>query len=136
MIINYYKKRLIKILLPIIQKKIFIFLRCRNTKPIPARTINTLYKEHENSNIDLSNAEIAIVTHAYHFPRVNRYFDNKPNFDFFFIHNTKPIIFLVDRKFEIIGVDNELKQELIKLPNYIEKGFVAEKLNANIFSNA
>ncbi|WP_172795059.1 hypothetical protein [Rickettsia sp. Tenjiku01] len=52
--------------------------------------------------------------------------------DFFFIHNTKPIIFLVDRKFETIGVDNELKHELIKLPNYIEKGFVSEKLNANI----
>nr|WP_256621370.1 hypothetical protein [Rickettsia sp. TH2014] len=52
----------------------------------------TLYKEHEHGNIDLSNAEIAIVTHAYHFPRVNRYFDNKPNFDFFFTHNTKPII--------------------------------------------
>ncbi|GAA5252852.1 hypothetical protein KNCP2_11400 [Candidatus Rickettsia kedanie] len=49
----------------------------------------TLYKEHENGNIDLNNTEIAIVTHTYHFPRVNRYFDNKPNFDFFFIHNTK-----------------------------------------------
>lgn len=92
----------------------------------------TLYKEHENGNIDLSNAEIAIITHAYHFPRVNRYFDDKPNFDFFFTHNTKPIIFLVDRKFEASGVDNELKQELIKLPSYIEKGFVSEKLNANI----
>ncbi|MCX4083468.1 palindromic element RPE1 domain-containing protein [Rickettsia hoogstraalii] len=86
----------------------------------------------KKSNIDLNNAEIAIITHAYHFPRVNRYFDNKPNFDFFFIHNTKPIIFLVDRKFEASGVDNELKQELIKLPIYIEKGFVSEKLNANI----
>lgn len=92
----------------------------------------TLYKEHEHGNIDLSNAEIAIVTHAYHFPRVNRYFDNKPNFDFFFTHNTKPMIFLVDRKFEASGVDNELKQELIKLPGYIEKGFVSEKLNNNI----
>ncbi|KJW03203.1 hypothetical protein REIP_1227 [Rickettsia endosymbiont of Ixodes pacificus] len=91
------------------------------------RQFKTLYKEHQNSNIDLNNAEIAIVTHAYHFPRVNRYFDNKPNFDFFFIHNTKPIIFLVDRKFETMGVDNELKQELIKLPNYIEKGFISKK---------
>ncbi|AAY61854.1 hypothetical protein RFEPED_1428 [Rickettsia felis str. Pedreira] len=87
----------------------------------------TLYKEHEHGNIDLSNAEIAIVTHAYHFPRVNRYFDNKPNFDFFFTHNTKPMIFLVDRKFEASGVDNELKQELIKLPSYIEKGFISRK---------
>ncbi|WP_016917063.1 hypothetical protein [Rickettsia honei] len=41
-------------------------------------------------------------------------------------------MFLVDRKFETIGVDNELKHKLIKLPNYIEKGFVSEKLNANI----
>ncbi|MCC8467364.1 MAG: hypothetical protein LN589_01245 [Rickettsia endosymbiont of Eriopis connexa] len=31
----------------------------------------TLYKEHEDGNIDLNNAEIAIVTNAYHFPRVN-----------------------------------------------------------------
>ncbi len=87
----------------------------------------TLYKEHEDSNIDLNNTEIAIVTHAYHFPRVYRYFDNKPNFDFFYNHNTKPIIFLVDRKFETIGVDNELKQELSKLPSYIDKGFISEK---------
>ncbi|MCC8369813.1 MAG: hypothetical protein LN566_00240 [Rickettsia endosymbiont of Stiretrus anchorago] len=86
-----------------------------------------LYKEHEDGNIDLNNTEIAIVTHAYHFPRVYRYFDNKPNFDFFYNHNTKPIIFLVDRKFETIGVNNELKQELLKLPNYIEKDFVSEK---------
>ncbi|WP_341791278.1 hypothetical protein [Rickettsia endosymbiont of Gonocerus acuteangulatus] len=56
-----------------------------------------------------------------------RYFDNKPNFDFFYNHNTKPIIFLVDRKFETIGVDNELKQELSKLPSYIDKGFISEK---------
>ncbi|HJD56361.1 MAG TPA: hypothetical protein LFW21_07155 [Rickettsia endosymbiont of Pyrocoelia pectoralis] len=89
----------------------------------------TLYKEHEDGNIDLNNAEIVIVTHAYHFPRVQRYFDDKPNFDFFYNHNTKPIIFLVDRKFETVGVDNELKQELSKLPSYIEKGFVSEKLN-------
>ncbi|QQV74828.1 hypothetical protein H6P87_00369 [Rickettsia tillamookensis] len=87
----------------------------------------TLYKEHEDGNIDLNNAEIAIVTHAYHFPRVTRYFDNKPNFDFFFNHNTKPIIFLVDRKFEAPGIYNDLKQELLKLPSYIEKGFVSEK---------
>ncbi|BDU60360.1 hypothetical protein FLA4_07700 [Candidatus Rickettsia kotlanii] len=92
MIINYYKKRLIKILLPIIQKKITLPEYQTNTD----EQFKTLYKEHENGNIDLSNAEIAIITHAYHFPRVNRYFDNKPNFDFFFIHNTKPIIFLVD----------------------------------------
>jgi hypothetical protein len=87
----------------------------------------TLYKEHEDGNIDLNNAEIAIVTNAYHFPRVNRYFDNKPNFDFFFNHNTKPIIFLVDRKFEAPAIYNDLKQELLKLPSYIEKGFVSEK---------
>lgn len=79
----------------------------------------TLYKEHEDGNIDLNNTEIAIVTHAYHFPRVYRYFDNKPNFDFFYNHNTKPMIFLVDRKFEANGVDNELKQELSKLPSYM-----------------
>lgn len=100
---------------------------------LPENQINTggqfktLYIEHEKGNIDLNNAEIAIVTHAYHFPRVNRYFDNQPNFDFFFAHNTKPIIFLVDRKFETMGIDNELKQELIKLPNYIEKGFISKK---------
>ncbi|HJD59385.1 MAG TPA: hypothetical protein LFW20_01725 [Rickettsia endosymbiont of Omalisus fontisbellaquei] len=87
----------------------------------------TLYIEHEKGNIDLNNAEIAIVTHAYHFPRVNRYFDNKPDFDFFFNHNTKPIIFLVDRKFEAPGIYNDLKQELLKLPNYIEKGFISKK---------
>lgn len=87
----------------------------------------TLYKEHENGNIDLDNAEIAIVTHAYHFPRVYQYFDDQPNFDFFFTHHTKPIIFLVDRKFEVVGVYDERKQELLKLPNYIEKGFVSRK---------
>lgn len=87
----------------------------------------TLYKEHEEGNIDLNNCEIAIVTNAYHFPRVNRYFDNKPDFDFFFNHNTKPIIFLVDRKFEAPGIYNDLKQELLKLPSYIEKGFVSKK---------
>lgn len=37
------------------------------------------------------------------------------------------MIFLVDRKFEASGVDNELKQELIKLPSYIEKGFISRK---------
>lgn len=89
----------------------------------------TLYVEHEKGNIDLNNSKIAIVTHAYHFPRVNRYFDNKPNFDFFFTHNTKPVIFLVDREFKATGVDNELKQELSKLPNYIQKGFISEKSN-------
>lgn len=87
----------------------------------------TLYKEHEDGNIDLNNAKIAIITHAYHFPRVYRYSDNKPNFDFFFNHNTTPTIFLVDRKFETNGVDNELKQELLKLPSYIQKGFISEK---------
>ncbi|ABV84624.1 hypothetical protein RMA_0369 [Rickettsia massiliae MTU5] len=38
------KKRLIKILLPIIQKKIFIFLRCRKTKPIPADNLKLYIK--------------------------------------------------------------------------------------------
>lgn len=94
-----------------------------------ATQFKTLYKEHEDGNIDLNNAEIAIVTHAYHFPRVYRYFDNKPDFNFFITHNTTPIIFLVDRKFESKGVENESKQELLKLPSYIEKGFVSEKLN-------
>lgn len=89
----------------------------------------TLYQKHEDSNIDLNNAEIAIVTHAYHFPRVYRYFDNKPNFDFFVIHHTTPIIFLVDRKFEAPGIYNDLKQALLKLPSYIEKGFVSGKID-------
>ncbi|MEY4463201.1 MAG: hypothetical protein RLZZ81_172 [Pseudomonadota bacterium] len=32
----------------------------------------TFYIEHEKGNIDLNNTEIVIITHAYHFPRVNR----------------------------------------------------------------
>lgn len=109
------------------KENFYIFILPEN-KTNTGEQFKTLYKRHEDGNIDLNNAEIAIVTHAYHFPRVYRYFDNKPNFDFFYTHNTKPIIFLVDRKFETVGVDNELKQELLKLPGYIQKGFVSEKL--------
>lgn len=94
------------------REKFYIFALPENQANTGGQ-FKTLYKEHENGNIDLNNAKIAIVTHAYHYPRVYRYFDNQPNFDFFSTHNTEPVIFLVDRKFETIGVDNELKQELI-----------------------
>jgi|GEM_PF-5288584 len=63
------------------KENFYIFVLPKN-QTNTGEQFKTLYKEHEDGNIDLNNTEIAIVTHAYHFPRVYRYFDDKPNFDF------------------------------------------------------
>ena len=83
-----------------------------------------LKQQFEQGKIDLTNAKIAIVTHAYHWPRTGRYIGNKPGFDTLYQNGASVTAYLVDRQFYAPGVEAELKQEMLKLPGYIAKGFI------------
>ncbi len=84
----------------------------------------TLQQQYEQSKVNLTNAKIAIVTHAYHWPRVGRYIGNKRNFDFLYRAGAFITAYLVDRNFQSPGVKNELIQEMQKMPQYIKKEFI------------
>lgn len=73
---------------------------------------------------------MAIITHAYHWPRVSRTFGAEEGFKWF-SSGTKLIAYLVDRKFEAPGAAMELQLEMLKLPGYVEKGFILHSSDAN-----
>lgn len=67
----------------------------------------------------LSNTSVAIVTHAYHFPRVARMIDSKWHP---FGPNTKIFFYLVDRELEAPGIKEDIIGEMERIPTYISKG--------------
>lgn len=103
--------------------------------PIPKGQVNTIgqFESLKNGalgkNIDLVNEMMAIVTHAYHWPRTGRIDVNK------YFPSTTIVAHLVDRQFQAPGADKELFLEAQKLPSYIEKGFIVSQLNHNIQYN-
>lgn len=80
-------------------------------------------------NINLANALMAIVTHGYHWSRTGRI--DAVNY---FPHTTI-VAHLVDRQFTANGVSEELRLEALKLPGYIEKGFILRELNKDVQYN-
>jgi hypothetical protein len=94
----------------------------------------TLKKQHEEGKLNLTSAKIAIITHAYHWPRVGRYFGNVEGYNFLHKVDASVSAYLIDRKFEAPGVINELKSEMHKLgdDSYRRRG----KLLPNIADDA
>ncbi len=73
----------------------------------------------------LENASIGIITHAYHFPRVSRMLGKgAPLYPFG--TNVVKYAFLVDRQFVSPGVTDRVKDEIRKIPVYIDKGDLAK----------
>ena len=83
-------------------------------------------KEHS----PLSNTSVAIVTHAYHFPRVARMVGGKWHP---FGLNTKIHFYLVDRQLQAPGVKEDMVGEVQRLPRYIKQGDLNSSLPKDIF---
>ena len=77
-------------------------------------------------SLPLSNTSVAIVTHAYHFPRVARMIGSKWHP---FGPNTKVFFYVVDRELTAPGITEDMIGEIDRIPRYIEKG----DLNPQIF---
>lgn len=74
------------------------------------------------NELPLSDTSVAIVTHAYHAPRVKRMIGSKWHP---FGPNTKVSLYLVDRDFEAPGIEEDMLGEIDRIPRYIEKGDLA-----------
>jgi hypothetical protein len=82
-------------------------------------------------NRNLHDTTIAIITHAYHFPRVARMIGTTPPFDYFG-QNVKTYFILVDRKFEAKGALEDIIGELKRIILYIKKGDIMKSINKDI----
>jgi hypothetical protein len=67
----------------------------------------------------ISNASVAIITHAYHYPRVARMIGSQWHP---FGENTKVHFYLVDRELKAPGILEDIQGEIVRIPQYIEKG--------------
>ena len=72
-------------------------------------------------HMDLSNQTIAIVTNAFHFPRIGRMITNDAPFNYLG-NNVKIIAYLNDREFKAPGIEKDLVGEAERIPIYVEKG--------------
>lgn len=76
-------------------------------------------------HLKIENTAVAIVTHAYHFPRISRMLsETAPLYPFG--HNVKKYAFLVDREFSSKGIDVHVNKEIQNIPIYQEKGDLSE----------
>jgi hypothetical protein len=82
-------------------------------------------------NIDLSNEKLAIVTSAFHFPRVGRTFGGEKPFNFLGT-NVTVYAYLHDRSFMAPGVEQELIDEAAKISRYIAQGNLKPSLDDSI----
>jgi hypothetical protein len=81
------------------------------------------------NELPLSDISVAIVTHAYHAPRVARMIGSKWHP---FGPNTKVSLYLVDRNFEAPGVTEDMLGEIDRIPRYIEQGDLAPQVAKKI----
>lgn len=94
---------------------------------LPKDNINTKgqflsIKQH----LPLTHVTIALITHAYHFPRIARMLgENAPLYPFG--NHVKKYAFLTDRQFLSPGIDDHVKHEIEKIPTYIDKGDLAKE---------
>lgn len=79
--------------------------------------------------VPISDASIAIVTHAYHFPRVARMVESKWNP---FGPNTKVFFYLVDRELKAPGIQDDMIGEMKRIPTYIKQGDLTSEIPAQI----
>jgi hypothetical protein len=77
----------------------------------------------------LSDTSVAIITHAYHFPRVARMLESKWNP---FGSNTEVFFYLVDRKLEAPGAEEDVVGEMKKIPSYIDQGDLTPQISSKI----
>ena len=77
----------------------------------------------------LFNTTIAIVTHAYHFPRVARMINSQWHP---FGIKTKILFYLVDRKLKAPGIKEDMIGEIKRIPIYINTGDLAPKISTQI----
>jgi hypothetical protein len=84
--------------------------------------------ERLKKGFDFSNKHIAIITHAYHFPRVARMVGNKPPYNYLG-HNVKISFYLVDRKFDAPGALNDLVGEALRIDKYYKKGDLNKQIS-------
>lgn len=79
-----------------------------------------------------NNAAFALVTHAYHFPRVSRMIDHPSQMC---IERGSCYAFLVDRTLEAPGALLDVRGEvLLRSTEYIKKGFLAKEPSRRIIS--
>ena len=67
----------------------------------------------------LSHTSVAVITHAYHFPRVGRMIGSKWHP---FGDQTKVFFYLVDRDFKAPGSSEDIMREVERISRYIENG--------------
>ena len=77
------------------------------------------------------NASVGIITHAYHYPRVSRMLGDSAPLNPF-QKKVNVFVFLVDRIFSSPGIDEKVRNEIKKIPVYIEKGDLAKEPGSHI----
>jgi hypothetical protein len=85
-------------------------------------------------NVDLNNKHIAIVTSAFHFPRIGRMLSENEPFNYFG-KNVTIYAYLYDRAFKAPGILVDIYDEAQKIPTYVAKGDLMEDIYADIIFN-
>ncbi|MBX9703736.1 MAG: YdcF family protein [Silvanigrellaceae bacterium] len=93
--------------------------------PLDPKQLNThgLFISFKNA-FTLDNTSIALVTHAYHFPRISRMFSKNPQ-HLSDNQNIKIYAFLVDKEFCSPGINKNVQGEIKRLQNYYLQGIIA-----------
>jgi hypothetical protein len=84
--------------------------------------------------LDLSDQELAIVTSAFHFPRIGRMISDQEPFNYFG-SNVKIYAYLYDREFIAPGTIQDLVEESCKIPVYITKADLNREVSDTIIFN-
>jgi len=79
--------------------------------------------------VPTSNTSVAVITHAYHGPRVLRLVGSKWNP---FGPNTKIFFYFVDRELKAPGIQEDMLGEMERIPKYIKQGDLAAEIPAQI----
>lgn len=75
--------------------------------------------------VPTTNTSVAIVTHAYHGPRILRMIESQWNP--FGVH-TAVSLYLVDREFTAPGIQEDLLGEMKRIPTYIKQGDLTQEI--------
>jgi hypothetical protein len=95
----------------------------------------SFFQQVRDKKIDLTNARVAIITHAYHWLRVGRYFGIEPFLSIIKASGASFTAYLVDRIFNAPGAPKDLEAEIRKMPGYIKNGIIAADIPIDITYN-
>jgi hypothetical protein len=86
------------------------------------------------NKLKINNTTVAVVTHAYHYPRVSRMLGTKAPL-YPFAENVKCYALLVDRALQSPGIEDNLLGEIERIPVYIAKGDLSDQAGSDLIDS-